>query len=205
MSSQALNWIRFIVLFACWGAFGVVWAVGAIYNAAKAPAIVRRGNPITVWIVGVVFALLLSALIPPRFWRPLTVHAAWIELLGAALLVASTAFILWARFVLGTMWTSNAAVKAGHVLHTEGPYAITRNPIYTGLLGMFLGTTLLNDLGVYLAYLVVVVVVLETKIHAEEQLLTAALGEQYLRYKQRVPQLIPGLNLLRRRDEYGAS
>jgi protein-S-isoprenylcysteine O-methyltransferase Ste14 len=179
---------------------GSVWAGGAIYNAIKAPAIVRRGNPMTVWVVGVVFALLLNAFVPVGFWRPLTVHAAALELLGAALLVASTAFTLWARFVLGTMWTANAAAKAGHVLHTEGPYAITRHPIYTGLLGMFIGTMLLNDLGVYLAYLLLIVAVLEVKIHAEEQLLTETLGEQYLRFKQRVPQLIPGLRWYRGRD-----
>ena len=32
-------------------------------------------------------------------------------------------------------------------LRTDGPYAITRHPIYTGLLGMLLGTALLGGLG----------------------------------------------------------
>lgn len=196
MPSQAMEWIRFGVLWGCWGAFGVVWVVGAIYNHFHAPAVERRGNPVTVWMVGLVCALLIHYLVPDNVWRPLTVHAVWLELLGAALLVASTVFTLWARFVLGTMWTANAAAKAGHVLHTEGPYAITRHPIYTGMLGMFLGTVLLSGLGVSLAYLVVVVAVLETKMRQEEQLLTETLGEPYLRFKARTPQLIPWLNRL---------
>jgi len=199
MSAQTLGWIRWFVLVACWGAFGVVWVGGAIYNAIKAPAIVRRGDTsLRVWLLGGALALAISFLVPTGLWKALTVHAAWLVLIGAVVLVAATVFTLWARFVLGTMWTANAAAKSGHVLHTDGPYAITRHPIYTGLLGMFLGTALLTGLGATLAYLVVGIAVIELKLRAEEQLLTATLGEPYLRYKQRVPQLIPGLKLPRR-------
>jgi hypothetical protein len=43
------------------------------------------------------------------------------------------------------------------------------------------------------------VLVLETKIHTEEQLLTSSFGEAYERYRQRVPQLVPTLLPRRRR------
>jgi protein-S-isoprenylcysteine O-methyltransferase Ste14 len=196
MSPQILNWIRWFVLFGCWGAFGVVWVAGAIYNAVKAPAIVRRSDtPFQTLLLGAVLALAIFFIVPAGVWKVLTVHAAWLVILGAIVLVASTIFTLWARFVLGTMWTATAAAKSGHVLHTEGPYAITRHPIYTGLLGMFLGTTLLSGLGPYLIYLAIAVAVVELKLRSEERLLTATLGEQYLRYQQRVPQLIPWLRM----------
>jgi protein-S-isoprenylcysteine O-methyltransferase Ste14 len=87
------------------------------------------------------------------------------------------------------------------VLHTQGPYGITRHPIYTGVLGMLLGTAMLNGLGPWGAVLVVAVLVLETKIHAEEQLLTSSFGDEYERYRQSVPQLVPGLRWLRRARE----
>ena len=45
------------------------------------------------------------------------------------------------------MWSMDAAVKEGHRLRTEGPYGITRHPIYTGLLGMLLGSLLLAGVG----------------------------------------------------------
>lgn len=204
MPDTAVEWIHWAAIVGCWGAFGVVWIGGAIYNYAHAPTIERRGNPLSVWLIGVIAVVLITALVPKGFWVPLTVHAAWLELLGAAVLVASTTFTLWARFVLGTMWTATAAQKAGHVLHTEGPYSITRHPIYTGILGMVLGSVMMSGLGINLAYLVVLVVVLEAKIASEEQLLSATLGEQYLRFKARVPQLIPGLNRLRMLDEKSA-
>jgi hypothetical protein len=45
----------------------------------------------------------------------------------------------------------------------------------------------------------VAVLVLETKIHTEEQLLITSFGEEYERYRQRVPQLVPTLAPRRRR------
>jgi protein-S-isoprenylcysteine O-methyltransferase Ste14 len=194
-----VEWIRWAAIVGCWGAFGIVWLVGAIYNYTHAPAIERRGNPLSVWLIGLASILIIATLVPTGFWQPLTVHAAWLVLLGAAALVVSTVFTLWARFVLGTMWTATAAQKAGHVLHTEGPYGITRHPIYTGILGMFIGAVMLSGLGVYLVYLVVLIAVLVAKMAAEERLLTETLGERYLRYKARVPQLIPGLGALQRK------
>ena len=66
------------------------------------------------------------------------------------LLIASTVFAIGARFALGRSWSigPRAAVEDG--LRTDGPYAVTRHPIYTGLLGMMLGSALLGGLGQWL-------------------------------------------------------
>ena len=77
----------------------------------------------------------------------LVVDAAWVRFLGLAVLIASTAFALWARFSLGTSWSIAPEVGGDRRLRTQGPYAVTRHPIYTGLLGMILGTALLAGLG----------------------------------------------------------
>jgi protein-S-isoprenylcysteine O-methyltransferase Ste14 len=89
-------------------------------------------------------------------------------------------------------------LRANHELRTDGPYAVTRHPIYTGLLGMLLGTVLLNGLGVSLALLVVGVAVLVTRIPIEERLMSKTFPDEYARYRERVPRLVPGLQLLRR-------
>ena len=115
------------------------------------------------------------------------------------LLVASTAFTIWARLGLGRMWSASPnMLQEDHELRTEGPYAITRHPIYTGLLGMLLGTVLLNGLGVSLGFLVVGAVVLTTRIPIEERLMSTAFPHEYASYREHVPLLIPGLHLLRR-------
>jgi protein-S-isoprenylcysteine O-methyltransferase Ste14 len=89
-------------------------------------------------------------------------------------------------------------LQADHELRTDGPYAITRHPIYTGLLGMLLGTALLNGLGISLGFLVVGAVFVATRIPVEERLMNNTFPAEYARYRERVPLLVPGLHRLRR-------
>lgn len=186
-------WLRWGILGICWGLFCLVWIIGAIYNFWKAPAVQKRSGPLWMWIIGIVLFAVGESFIPYRFWTLLTFDTSWIRVIGIICLLLSTAFTLWARWVLGTMWSSSAVAKAGHELRTDGPYRITRHPIYTGILGMLFGTMLMGGLGFYLFIFILGIVIFEVKLHLEEQLLTETFGEQYVQYKRRVPQLIPGL------------
>jgi len=186
-------WLRGGILGLCWGLFCLVWLIGAIYNFWKAPAVQKRSGPLWVWMIGIALFAGVASFIPPRFWMLLTFDAPWLRIIGIICLLLSTAFTLWARWVLGTMWSSSAVAKASHELHTDGPYRITRHPIYTGLLGMLLGTTLMSGLSFYLFIFLLSIVIFEVKLHLEERLMTETFGEEYVQYKRRVPQLIPGL------------
>ena len=108
-------------------------------------------------------------------------------------------FTIWARLVLGVMWSGAPAVKQEHQLRTGGPYGVTRHPIYTGMLGMFLGCLLVAGGGRWIVPFPVFLVLLETKLHIEERLMQAEFPDDYPRYRQRVPQLVPGLKLISRR------
>jgi protein-S-isoprenylcysteine O-methyltransferase Ste14 len=66
------------------------------------------------------------------------------------------------------------------------------------MLGMLAGTSLILA-GAWPVLLISVVIFL-SKISSEERLMTEQFGEQYLAYKNRVPQLVPGLHLKRRRE-----
>src|SRR5262249_31175774 len=111
----------------------------------------------------------------------------------------STGFTLWARVSLGRMWSATPnMLRTDHELRTDGPYAITRHPIYTGLMGMLLGTVLLSGLGGSLALLVVGAGGLVTRIPIEERLMSKTFPNEYARYRERVPRLIPRLPLLHR-------
>ncbi len=203
MPTSFWSWMYFGVLILCWSAFLIVWCAGAIYNIFKAPAIQRRSGWLPSWVPGIILicaALFLSrlyiALFPsqPSVWNFLIFGSFWLHLLGVLLLLTSTAFTLWARYVLGLMWTSLPVIKSGHILHTDGPYRITRHPIYTGLLGMAIGSFLIASSGVSIVGILIIVavlVVLEIKITLEERLLLSTFGEQYVQFKKRVPQLIP--------------
>jgi len=188
-----------IATWACWGLVAVTWIAGAVYGASRSHG--RRQDPArgALWRLGAVVAAVLVFRFADRGLQQVTDHSRWIELPGLALLVASTAFTLWARVRLGRMWSASPdMLKEGHELRTDGPYAVTRHPIYTGLLGMLIGTVLLNGIGVSLAVLVVGAVFLATRIPVEERLMSATFPEEYARYRERVPRLVPGLQLLRR-------
>jgi protein-S-isoprenylcysteine O-methyltransferase Ste14 len=188
----------------CWGAFGLIWVGGALYNAARGPKrstrAPLRGPAIVVVIAFAIFFATFRA-VPAHTWGSLKLQSPLATGIGLIILLGSTVFTLWARFALGTMWTLDAVVKEGHALRTDGPYGITRHPIYTGILGMLLGTLLLAGVGRSLLLLPVGLVFFEVKLHAEEELMLATFGNEYRRYRQRVPQLIPGLRIRRVRAE----
>ncbi len=96
------------------------------------------------------------------------------------------------------MWSLSAEAKVGHQLRTAGPYRFTRHPIYTGTLGMLLGSMLMSGFGQWVLYFIGGLIVVITKISSEERLLKETFGEQYVQYQQHVPQVIPGLQLLKR-------
>src|SRR6478752_9353214 len=138
-----------IVTWVCWTVVVVTWVVGAVYGARNRRSLPQTGSGSgTLWRVGSVVAGLLIYRLGRHGLQRTTDHSWWIELPGLVLLVASTAFTIWARVRLGRMWSASPNVlQAEHELRTDGPYSVTRHPIYTGLLGMLLGSVLLNGLG----------------------------------------------------------
>ncbi|HLZ62370.1 MAG TPA: hypothetical protein VKR06_35950 [Ktedonosporobacter sp.] len=66
-----------------------------------------------------------------------------------------------------------------------------RTPIYTGLLGMLVGSLLIARGGEWVVGVAAALILLEVKIVLEERLLLATFGEQYVQFKRQVPQLIP--------------
>jgi protein-S-isoprenylcysteine O-methyltransferase Ste14 len=144
-----------------------------------------------------VLLVLVRAVIPAGFWATVSYRAPWLGILGAVILIGSTGFTVWARWRLGAMWTSSAVVKVDHQLRTDGPYRITRHPIYTGLLGMLIGTAMIGALGIWLLALLVGVVIAQVKLRAEERLLITEFPDEYARFRERVPALIPRIRLSR--------
>jgi protein-S-isoprenylcysteine O-methyltransferase Ste14 len=183
----------------CWGVFLLVWVAGAVYDALRGPRTSTRGKLVSnVWsgIVGAALVWAILRIFPKSDWHSVVVATPWVRVLGLIILACSTAFTLWARVALGTMWSSSPMVKVHHELRTDGPYAVTRHPIYTGLLGMLLGTVLLVGFGHWLLLLPVGLVFIEIRIRLEERLMLSTFPEAYARYRRRVPQLIPGLRRL---------
>jgi protein-S-isoprenylcysteine O-methyltransferase Ste14 len=187
------------VVVACWGLVAVVWIGGALYNAGHAPRARRRSLGSARWMLVAIPVWLVARLVLGVDTLSFRTEPDAVRGIGAILLVVATGFTLWARVALGTMWSSIPLARERHVLRTEGPYAVTRHPIYTGILGIVLATAIALNFGAWVWVFVLVVVFFELRIRSEEQLLSEAYPGAYEEYRQRVPQLIPGLRPRSRR------
>lgn len=182
----------------CWIVFVVVWLVGALCNAIKTPA--KRQLPSTGgWVIRLFLLAMILVIVhrPDLSHGPIQSFLLWhfsvagLPFAGAFILVASTLFTLWARFTLGMMWDSQIQIKPGHHLVTSGPYRISRNPIYTGIWGMGLGSLLSLQRGWLFLAMIAATFYFFQRIRKEEGLLIDAFGDEYAEYKRRVPPLIP--------------
>jgi protein-S-isoprenylcysteine O-methyltransferase Ste14 len=194
-----LNLIAVIGLVACWGTMALAWLAGAIYYESQAPAEKTRATYASPMWISTLVVVCATVAVPRADWRSLTFDAPLVRILGLAILLAATALTVWARLTLGTMWSAAPAVKQEHNLRTGGPYAVTRHPIYTGLLGMMLGSMLLAGGGRWIVAFPIYLVLLKFKIRVEERLMLAEFPDDYPLYRQRVPELVPGLRLISRR------
>jgi protein-S-isoprenylcysteine O-methyltransferase Ste14 len=178
----------------CWGIVVAAWVILGVRNifGARDRVAPRRGGASLLLSGAAIVATCVAAVVPQPF---LAAHAAldlwWVRTAGLALLVASTAFTLRARLTLGTLWSigPRAAERIG--LRTDGVYAVTRHPIYTGLLGMLTGSAAAAGFGRWLVLPAIGLIVFGLKIWDEERFLTSVYPGQYAAYRRRVPLVIP--------------
>jgi protein-S-isoprenylcysteine O-methyltransferase Ste14 len=136
------------------------------------------------WAIGVFWLHWDRGLLPLGYEASLAALGTFVVLAGATLAT-------WAKLRLGRWFTGTFGVKDGHELVTDGPYGVTRHPIYTGLLLMLLGAALAWDsvLTLLLALLLAVPFCFHTVY--EEALFGQHFGEAYRDYQRRVPRLVP--------------
>ena len=106
--------------------------------------------------------------------------------------LASLIFVTAAVRTLGKQWSLQARVLEHHELIRRGPYRIVRHPIYTGMFGMLIASTLAHGhwLGLVIASLVYYLGTV-MRIRSEEKLLREQFGSEYEEYAREVPAFIP--------------
>jgi len=184
----------FTCLSITWGVWLLIWLLAAIWTAktvASQSAASRLAHSALIW--GGAALLFLK----PSRWgllgRSLFPLALWVAWAGVALTIIGLGFTVWARVHLGRFWSGAVTLKAEHALIRSGPYALTRHPIYTGLLLALIGTGLARVSVAGLLGLCLLVAGMLTKVRQEERLLTEHFGTAYRTYQAEVPALIPRL------------
>ena len=138
--------------------------------------------PPLVYLVALCIGLLISIWIPTKV---VPSSAAWIAggvlFFCGAVLAASA---VWRFRVVGTTVRPDRAASKFIV---DGPYRITRNPMYLGLAALYLGVTIVDQSLWALIFLPVVIVLMQRMvIEREERFLTRRFGADYVAYQQRV-------------------
>jgi protein-S-isoprenylcysteine O-methyltransferase Ste14 len=146
------------------------------------------------WLVSLaefsLYALPLSS-VPLLGWR-FTPRIGAVEALGAVMCACGAGFAIWSRRALAESWNNVVALREGHALVQDGPYAMVRHPIYFGFL--LVQTGMILALGEVRALVWVLdIVVFFRRIRPEERLLQARYPDEYAEYARRVKRLVPGI------------
>lgn len=115
-----------------------------------------------------------------------------LTIFSGILAIASVWLGLSAVKTLGKQWNIKAQIIEGHELITTGPYKIVRHPIYSALFGLLIVTGYsITQLWAFIIAIVLYFIGTIFRTRVEEQLLIQHFGDQYEKYKKKVPALIP--------------
>jgi protein-S-isoprenylcysteine O-methyltransferase Ste14 len=118
---------------------------------------------------------------------PLPGFPGFLSLSGWFAVLTGVALCLWSIGLFWRQHTSIVPIKPSVALVVVGPYHFTRNPMYLGLLLVYLGAALVLQLAWALILLPVVVVTVDRLvIQKEERYLARKFGGAYSEYQQRV-------------------
>jgi protein-S-isoprenylcysteine O-methyltransferase Ste14 len=118
-------------------------------------------------------------------------HTNLVGIIGLTICVIGAGLACWSRYLLGRNWSLSVQKKENHELITNGAYKLVRHPIYTGLLLLFIGNTII--VGDYRGLIAVAIVFLSFwfKLKKEEKWMTEVFSEQYNEYKKKTKAIIP--------------
>lgn len=173
-----------------WIIFSIYWGIAG-RNSAPTKTSESKASK---WFHQIVLNLALLLLFLPvpglnSWFLPQRFH--FLVIIGAIVQAAFILLAAWARRHLGRNWSGAVRIGVDHELVRTGPYRLLRHPIYTAMLGMFLGTAISSSQ--YHALLGVAILVLAylRKSRMEEQILQQTFGAAYDAYRHETWGLIP--------------
>src|ERR1700722_15030323 len=151
------------------------------------------------WTLLSIYALTLTAMAGAAVTAELRVAPlggnpwGWVAL-GVGLLWAGFAFRMWAVFPLGLFFQLTVVVQGDHRVVESGPYRWVRHPGYLGAIVGLVGVGVAESDWVSIAIMLAGgLAAFIIRIHVEERVLLAELGEDYAAFSKRRARLVPGL------------
>jgi len=113
-----------------------------------------------------------------------------INYIGLALLFISLVWTVIAQTNMQNSWRIGIDTETKTELVTSGLFAISRNPIFFGMIITLLGAFLATPNALTALLLILGYILIQIQIRLEEEFLTKEHGQKYLKYKQKVRRLI---------------
>jgi protein-S-isoprenylcysteine O-methyltransferase Ste14 len=157
------------------------------------------GRPFSAaWLGGVLFVVALVGSVAAPVLALLDVDPAvaasrWLDIAGFAGFAAGMLFLLWSQGAMGSSWRIGVDAGERTALVTSGPFAVVRNPIFSGLMLSGAGIAFLLPNATALLSFVALVIAIELQVRAvEEPYLIRTHDAAYRDYAARVGRFIPG-------------
>ena len=173
-----------------WIGFSLYWGIAA-RNSAPAEQPESRASKWFHQIVLNLAVLLLFLPVPGLNGWFLPQHLHFLVAVGAVIQAAFILLAVWARRHLGRNWSGEVRIGVGHELVRTGPYRFLRHPIYTAMLGMFVGTAISSSQYHALLGLAILILAYLRKTRLEEQILQQTFGAEYDDYRRKTWRLVP--------------
>ena len=173
-----------------WIGFSVYWGRAARNRAPDKSSETKKS---TIFHQVVLNAAMLLLFIPvpglTGWFLPERLH--YLVAAGAIIQASFILLAIWARRYLGSNWSGSVRIGVGHELVRSGPYRILRHPIYTAMLGMFLGTAISSSQYHALLGFVILIFAYLRKTRLEEEILGQTFGTEYDVYRRDSWALVP--------------
>ncbi|MGA9854886.1 MAG: isoprenylcysteine carboxylmethyltransferase family protein [Gammaproteobacteria bacterium] len=153
-------------------------------NAQPGSAGIRFPPPLY-YLIGLMVGYGIHWLFPIKLSRP--EHNLIIYTFGIIWILLGMSLTGWSLLTFRQAGTSPNPIRPSSTLALQGPYSLSRNPMYLGVGMVCVGISLLsNMLWPLLSVPVVLVIVDRVVIRKEERYLETKFGDEYRQYKKRV-------------------
>lgn len=173
-----------------WVAFSIYWTIASKNSAGSVSS---ESKASTVFHQVVLNAALLLLFIPvpglSGWFLPRRLHL--LVAVGAIVQIAFFLLAVSARRHLGRNWSAEVRIGEGHELVCTGPYRFMRHPIYTAMLGMFVGTAIASSQYHALLAVAILAIAYLRKTRLEENIMSETFGAEWEVYRQDTWRLIP--------------
>ena len=174
-----------------WIIFSLYWEIQSRNSAPTLTSESKASRAVHVVLTNA--ALLLIVIPVPGLTTRFLPNTLILKLVGLLMEFAGLSLAIWARRVLGRNWSGEITIKEDHQLVRSGPYGKLRHPIYTALLAMYAGTTLVIGQTHALVGLLLAILAYLRKTRMEETNLVNAFGTRYSEYREETWALVPGI------------